>query len=142
MLSIDATPATIPPFWQRLNRFFLFPLQTEALTYGLGLAACSLFIYIPLLNLVIFPVIMLAMSRYAFKIAALSSFGIFSLGDYTPMEEEEDWKKLPWKFVGAIFVQLLVLGFVAAKIPEIAPIGFLLFSLLMPATAAVHRPAR
>ena len=93
MLSIDAAPAAIPPFWQRLNRFFLFPLQTEALTYGLGLAACSLFIYIPLLNLVIFPVIMLAMSRYAFKIAALSSFGIFSLGDYTPMEEEEDWKK-------------------------------------------------
>ena len=137
MLSIDAAPATIPPFWQRLNRFFLFPLQTEALTYGLGLAACSLFIYIPLLNLVIFPVIMLAMSRYAFKIAALSSFGIFSLGDYTPMEEEEDWKKLPWKFVGAVFVQLLVLGFFAAKIPEIAPIGFLLFSLLMPATLMV-----
>lgn len=137
MSFIDAAPPAIPPFWQRLNRFFLFPLQSEALMYGLGLAACSLFIYVPLLNLVVLPVIMLAISRYAFKIAALSSFGIFSLGDYTPMEEEEDWKKLPWKFVGAIFVQLLVLGFVAAKIPEIAPVGFFLFSLLMPATMMV-----
>ena len=31
----------IPPFWQRLNKFFLFPLQTEPLIYGLVLAACA-----------------------------------------------------------------------------------------------------
>ena len=105
-------------------------MQTEALTYGLGLAACSLFIYIPLLNLVIFPVIMLAMSRYAFKIAALSSFGIFSLGDYTPMEEEEDWKKLPWKFVGAIFVQLLVLGLLLQKFRKLCPLVSFCFRCL------------
>ena len=127
----------IPPFWQRLNKFFLFPLQAESLIYGLALAACSLFVYVPLLGPIILLVLMLAISRYAFKIAALSSYGIFNLDEYTPMQEEDEWKKLPWKFVGAVFIQLMALVFVVARVPELAPIGFLLFSLLLPATLMV-----
>ncbi|MDO4795924.1 MAG: hypothetical protein Q4A28_08320 [Brachymonas sp.] len=128
---------TIPPFWKRLNKFFLLPLQTESLTYALGLAACSLFLYVPLLDLAVGLLIALAVGRYAFKIAALSSYGIFKLDDYTPMEEEEDWKSLPWKFVGAIFIQLVALLFVIGTVPEIAPVGFLIFALLLPATMMV-----
>lgn len=127
----------IPPFWQRLNKFFLLPLQTEPLTYALGLAACSLFLYVPLLNLLVGLLIALAVGRYAFKIAALSSYGIFKLDDYVPMEEEEDWKSLPWKFLGAIFIQLIALFFVIGTLPEIAPVAFLLFALLLPATMMV-----
>ena len=132
-----STQAAIPPFWQRLNKFFLLPLKGESLAYGLGLAACSLFLYVPLLNVIVGFAIMLAISRYAFKIAALSSYGIFNLDEYIPMEEEDEWKSLPWKFVGAIFVQLMALGFVIAKLPEIAPVGFLLFAILLPATIMV-----
>ena len=127
----------IPPFWQRLNKFFLFPLQTEPLIYGLVLAACGLLVNMPAFGRIIFLVLMLAISRYAFKIAALSSYGIFKLDGYLPMREEDAWKGLPWKFVGAVFIQLMFLGFVAAQVPELAPIGFLVFSLLLPATLMV-----
>ncbi|MDO5652632.1 MAG: hypothetical protein Q4G39_00795 [Brachymonas sp.] len=135
-MSADRNPA-IPPFWQRLNKFFLYPLQTEALMYGIGLAACSLLVFIPVVGVVVLLIVILAVARYAFKIAALSSFGIFRLDDYTPMDEEDDWKTLPWKFVGAVFVQLIALGYIIETIPEIAPIGFLVFSLLIPATMMV-----
>ena len=97
----------IPPFWQRLNKFFLFPLQTEPLIYGLVLAACGLLVNMPAFGRIIFLVLMLAISRYAFKIAALSSYGIFKLDGYLPMQEEDAWKRLPWKFVGAVFIQLM-----------------------------------
>lgn len=127
----------IPPFWQRLNKFFLLPLQTEPLTYALGLAGCSLFLHVPRLNLIVGLLIALAVGRYAFKIAALSSYGIFKLDDYAPMEEEDDWKSLPWKFLGAIFIQLIALSFVIGTVPEIAPVGFLIFALLLPATMMV-----
>ncbi|MDO4769147.1 MAG: hypothetical protein Q4A11_02100 [Brachymonas sp.] len=134
---VIAPQVAIPPFWQRLNKFFLLPLQTESLSYALGLAACSLFLYVPLLNLVVGLLIALSVGRYAFKIAALSSYGIFKLDDYAPMEEEEDWKNLPWKFVGAIFIQLIALFVVIGTVPEIAPVAFLIFALLLPATMMV-----
>ena len=132
-----SSQAVIPPFWQRLNKFFLFPLQTESLLYGLGVAACSFFLYVPLLGKLVLLVLMLAVSRYAFKIAALSSYGVFNLGDYVPMQEEDEWKKLPWKFVGAIFFQFMALAFVVSKVPQFAPVGLLLFSMLVPATMMV-----
>ena len=37
----DSSEWKIPPFWQKLNNFFLFPLQTEPLLYALVLSACS-----------------------------------------------------------------------------------------------------
>ena len=37
----DSSDWKIPPFWQKLNSFFLFPLQTEPLLYALLLSACS-----------------------------------------------------------------------------------------------------
>ena len=33
-MSDTDTPPAIPPFWHRLNKFFLFPMQTEALLYA------------------------------------------------------------------------------------------------------------
>ena len=62
-----AEPAQQPPrFWHRLNTFFLFPLQSQPLTYGWLLALCSLLIYLlpsPLVAIVTELGILLAASR-------------------------------------------------------------------------------
>lgn len=137
MSQVQAVAPTIPPFWQRLNKFFLFPLHPEAMLYAAGLAACSYLFFVPLINIFVGLALFLAVSRYAFKIAALASFGIFTIQDYTPRDEEEDWKYLPWKFVGASFVQALVVGWVVKILPGLDEVGQLLLSLLIPATLMV-----
>lgn len=133
----EITQRKIPPFWQRLEKFFRIPLQKEVLLHGFGLAACSLFIFVPFLGIFVLLLVLLAASRYAFKVAALASYGIFDLENYEPMQEEHDWKHLPWKFAGAVFVQLLFVGFVVDRLPALGPIVFLVFALLLPATIMV-----
>ena len=133
----ETSACTIPPFWQKPNRFFLFPLQTQALLYALLLSACTLLVYVPVLGAFAILAVLLAASRYAFKIAALSSFGILSLDEHMPRDDDAGWKSLPWKFVGAVFIQLMVVGFAIVKMPALAPVALLLFSLLLPATMMV-----
>jgi len=78
------------PFWQRLNTFFAFPFQLQPLAYALLLAASSLLIHLffflpqPLILLLIELGIVLAASRYGFKVMALGSRGIVRAHHYTP----------------------------------------------------------
>lgn len=136
--SADTAEWHIPPFWQRLNSFFLFPLQMEPLLYAGFLALCSfalllggLFMLVVLLGLV------LAVSRYAFKVAALASRGVTHSADYRQHLFDEDWKWLPWKFVGVSLVHGLVIGFLAVKSPALGVVANLLSSFLIPATLMV-----
>jgi hypothetical protein len=87
MIAQDSPPRP-PPFWHRLNSFFAFPLQLRPLAYGLVLSFCSLLFeavfFLPdaLAFIVIEIGIMLAASRYGFKITALGARGIWQSADF------------------------------------------------------------
>lgn len=138
MTSSPSDQAQITPFWQRLNSFFLFPLQWEPLLYASVLALCTFafmlggwFAALVLLGLV------LAVSRYAFKVAALASRGVIDSANYGPHLYDEDWKWLPWKFLAVMIVHALVIGFLASGHIALGVVANLLSSFLIPATLMV-----
>ena len=92
----DSSEWKIPPFWQKLNSFFLFPLQTEPLLYALLLSACSYGLMFGWIGVLFVGLgLMLAVSRYAFKVSALASRGITHSSDFRSSQVDEDWKWLP-----------------------------------------------
>jgi hypothetical protein len=100
----------ITPFWLRLPRFFLFPLQWEPLFYAALLAASSLLVLVvplPFFGPLVEVCILLAASRYGFKVIHFSSQGFLRTRDFPPQRDPE-LVHLPWK----LFAVLLVMGFV------------------------------
>ena len=130
MLVNDSLPPP-PPFWHRLNSFFAFPFQLRPLMYGLVLAFCSLlFEAIPFLHpglslIVIELGIVLAASRYGFKVTALGSRGIRQSADF-PRELDEDWVNLPWKLFAISVVQGALIGWLAWYEPVLGTVGVFL----------------
>lgn len=125
----------IPPFWQKLNSFFLFPLQMEPLLYALLLSVCSYGLMFGVIG--IFAVglgLMLAVSRYAFKVSALASRGLTNSADFRSSLMEEEWKWLPWKFFGVLFVFGLFVGFLASRSMTLGIVANLVVAFLIPAT--------
>src|SRR4051794_31800389 len=117
MTDRDSLPLP-PPFWHRLNSFFAFPLQLRPLAYGLVLAFCSLLFeavfFLPdaLAFVVVEVGIMLAASRYGFKIIALGARGIRDSADFG-REASDEWTYLPWKLFAISLVQTMLIGWLA-----------------------------
>ena len=131
----DSSEWKIPPFWQKLNSFFLFPLQTEPLIYALVLSACSYgLMFGPIGIFAVGLGLLLAISRYGFKVSAFASRGITHSSDFRRDQEDADWKWLPWKFFGVLFVFGLFIGFLASRSLTLGVIANLLVALLIPAT--------
>lgn len=157
---------TIPPFWQQLNKFFLYPFQKRIVLYAFYVAFVSyLFLWLVwpssigstsdlnganaigdlvrsiLFLFVIGLVTLFAIVRYGFKIAALCSLGIFDIEDRSAADEEGDWKNLPWKFVGVLLLQGVFLGFITQIFTSQAYIlqylNSFLISLAMPAVVMI-----
>ena len=99
----DSASWDIPPFWQQLNRFFLFPLQARPLFYAVVLALCSYLLTQGLLAAAMVSFgLLLAVSRYSFKAAAFASRGILDTADYSQYGSDDDWQVLPWKYFGVM----------------------------------------
>ncbi|MBI1622953.1 hypothetical protein HF327_000285 [Comamonas sp. EJ-4] len=131
----DSSEWKIPPFWQKLNNFFLFPLQTEPLLYALVLSACSYgLIFGPIGIFVVGLGLMLAVSRYAFKVSALASRGITHSSDFRASQVDEDWKWLPWKFFAVLVVFGIFVGFLATRSLTLGVVANLVVAFLIPAT--------
>ncbi|WP_077000892.1 tol-pal system YbgF family protein [Variovorax sp. KK3] len=130
------------PFWHRLNTFFAFPFQRQPLVYALLLAASSLlihlFFFLPqvLMLLLVELGIVLAASRYGFKVMALGSRGIVRAADFPRMLDEE-WTNLPWKLFGLLLLQGVVGGFIGAWNPALGYVALLVLSFTLPATTMV-----
>ena len=134
----DPARWAIPPFWQKLNSFFLFPLQMEPLIYAAILSLCSYLLFLGFFFAALVSIgLVLAVSRYAFKVAALASRGVLDSDDYRPDMMDEDWKWLPWKFFGVLIVHGLVIGMLGNASSGLGALGNLLSSLLIPATLMV-----
>jgi tetratricopeptide (TPR) repeat protein len=96
----------ILPFWQRLPRFFLYPLHLEPLLYMLFLSFTTLLIHI-FPALIVFLGILLAFTRYAYKILDQTAMGLLT-PDQLQSYDNADRVSLPYKQFG-IFI---VLGFI------------------------------
>ena len=137
----DAAPPP-PPFWHRLNSFFAFPFQMRPLAYGLLLSFCSLFFdaifFLPdaLALFVIEVGIMLAASRYGFKIIALGARGIRDSADFG-RESSDDWTYLPWKLFAITMVQAFLIGWLAWYAPILGTVGLFVMSFTFPAAVIV-----
>jgi len=117
-----ASTGPIEPFWQRnrINRFFLLPLDKAVLTRVAGLSACFvasfallLFGGFGILLLVIaLLAILIAGVRYGFKIIERSSKGFLRPSDYPLTNDDLVSEYLPYKYAAinlvlALLVKLL-----------------------------------
>lgn len=137
----------IQPFWQRIHRFFLLPLdravllRMAALSAALALSVLLIFAGFPgfLLLLAAAAAILVIGTRYGFKIIERSSKGYLAPSDYPLTDEDLVSRYLPYKYVaicgvyGVVAVVLLMLlggGQVTAVLLQ-----GLFFVVLLPATA-------
>jgi len=131
-----------PPFWHRLNSFFAFPLQMRPLAYGLLLSFCSLLFegvfFLPdAVALILIEIgIMLAASRYGFKIIALGARGIRDSSDFG-RESSDEWTYLPWKLFAITLVQAFLIGWLAYYAPILGTVGLFVMSFTYPAAVIV-----
>lgn len=141
MLPMHAPP-TPRPFWQRLNSFFAFPFQTRPLLYALVLSFCSLgyelvfFLPDALAILVIELGIVLAASRYGFKIVALGARGISRSEDFA-RESSDEWTYLPWKLFAMSVAQAMLVGWLARFSPGLAIAALFVTTFTFPAAVMV-----
>ena len=141
MIDHDSLPPP-PPFWHRLNSFFAFPLQMRPLAYGLVLSFCSLLFesifFLP--DAVAFVLIeigiVLAASRYGFKITALGARGIWQSSEFG-RESSDEWTYLPWKLFAISLVQTILIGWLAWYAPVLGTVGLLVMSFTFPAAVIV-----
>ena len=134
----DDSAPSIPPFWQKLNSFFLFPLQIEPLIYAVLLALLSYGLLGPFFIALLAALgLLLGTSRYAFKVAALASRGVTHSRDYRNSMVDDDWKYLPWKLFGVLLVHSVLIGVLGSVSMPLDMLGRLLSSLVLPATIMV-----
>jgi hypothetical protein len=130
------------PFWHRLNTFFAFPFQWQPLAYAVALSLSAwlfhLLIILPqaLAILLVELGIVLAATRYGFKVMALGSRGIVRASDF-PRTLDDEWKNLPWKLFALVLVQGLAVGFLGAMNPALGQIALFIVSFTLPATTMV-----
>lgn len=140
---MQAAALTHPkPFWHRLNAFFAFPFQSQPLAYGIVLALCSLLaellFFLPefLALALVEGGIVLAVSRYAFKIVALGSRGVMRARDF-PSQLDDDWVSLPWKLFAVVVLQGIAVGGLASLSPVFGAMGLFVISFVFPASVMV-----
>ncbi|HTY98731.1 MAG TPA: hypothetical protein VMB75_02770, partial [Rhodocyclaceae bacterium] len=99
----------ITPFWNRLPRFFLFPLQTEMLIVLGPLALASLLarfmpVPMPLDYALTEGIIWITALRHAFDVMERTSQGLLSAAEQARAEKDPERANLPWKMIGVLFV--------------------------------------
>ena len=117
-----ASTGPIEPFWQRnrINRFFLLPLDKAVLTRVAGLSACFVASFALLLfggfGILLLVIALLAILivgvRYGFKIIERSSKGFLRPSDYPLTNDDLVSEYLPYKYAAinlvlAVLVKLL-----------------------------------
>jgi hypothetical protein len=138
----DSLPA-ITPFWQRVPKFFLLPLDRAVLTRILTMSAIAVlsplaltlgFLGLLLMLLVLFAVGVVG-AKYGFTIIERSAQGFLRPAEYPAVELESSWAR-PFKYVGInlIFVAVLVaVGIVSASETLVWIAWVVLFGIAMPA---------
>jgi hypothetical protein len=115
----SSAPAIVP-FWERLPRFFLFPLSTDKLAFLLLLSAGSLVAFVlplpgPLAFVVVEGVIWVTAFRHAFRTMDLMAHGyIEPEAQANIIRDDPARRMLPWKMVGLLLLWAFIVGFIQA----------------------------
>ena len=141
--SADSGLPSATPFWQRVPKFFLLPLDRAVATRILTLSAAAVlsplalmlgFVGFLLMMLVLFGVLVVG-AQFGFTIIERSSQGFLRPSDYPAIEVETSWAR-PFKYVGInlIFVLVLVaIGVVTTSETLVGAAWVVLFGVAMPA---------
>jgi hypothetical protein len=129
----------ITPFWNRIPRFFLFPLQAEMLFVLVPLALSSLLgrllpVPAPFDVLLVEGLIWLAALRHAFNVMERTSQGLLTAARQASALPQPERVNLPWKMIGVLIVWGLLLGVVGKFSPALAVVGNLFFMIAFPAS--------
>lgn len=129
----------ITPFWQRLPRFFLFPLQPGMLLFLLAIALASLLAPIlpvpkPFDLILTEGLIWLAALRHAFTVMDRTSAGLLTADEQAQALAEPERVNLPWKLLAILMVWGTLLGVLEGFSASLAWIGNLFFSIAFPAS--------
>jgi tetratricopeptide (TPR) repeat protein len=105
----------ITPFWQRLPRFFKYPLHREPLLYMSVLSAATLIAFVlpvpaPFDHLLVFIGVWLAFIRYAYKTLDQTARGLLTPEQHQTYDDPER-ANLPYKQFAILIVVSFVLGF-------------------------------
>ena len=131
--------AQITPFWQRLPRFFLFPLQPGMLLVLVALALASLLAPVipvprPLDLLLTEGLIWLAALRHAFTVMERTSSGLLTSAEQAQALPQPERVNLPWKLLGIVFAWGILLGAFEKVSPGLVLVGNLFFTVAFPAS--------
>jgi len=141
--SADSGLPVPTPFWQRVPKFFLLPLDRTVVTRVLMMSAAAVlsplalllgFLGFLLMMLVLFAVLVIG-ANYGFTIIERSSQGFLRPSDYPAIEVETSWAR-PFKYVAVniIFVLVLVaVGVVTTSETLVWIAWVLLFGIAIPA---------
>jgi hypothetical protein len=142
--SADSGQPSATPFWQRVPKFFLLPLDRAVATRILAMSAAAVlsplaltlgFFGFLLMMLVLFAVLVIG-AQFGFSIIERSSQGFLRPSEYPQVELETSWAR-PFKYVAinVIFVLVLVaIGVVTTSELLVWIAWLLLFGIAMPAS--------
>jgi len=132
------------PFWQRVPKFFLLPLQQPAAVRIISLAAATMLVPLAL-HLGFFGLLLLAFmavailvlgTQFGFTIIERSSQGFLQTSDYPPRVEGSSLAR-PFKYfaVNVIFLGLVIAAMIVTRGSELVAwlAWTLLFAVAMPA---------
>jgi hypothetical protein len=141
--SADSGQPSVTPFWQRVPKFFLLPLDRTVATRILTMSAAAVlsplaltlgFFGFLLMMAVLFAVLVIG-AKFGFTIIERSSQGFLRPSDYPQVEVESSWAR-PFKYVAINIVFVLVLvavGVVTTSEVLVGASWVLLFGIAMPA---------
>jgi len=118
---------TITPFWERIPRFFVYPLNADCLVYLAMLAVASLAGFLPLAGIIIFLLISFALLKYGYAVLSHTASGNLSppklWSDNLAGEVNLPLRQL------VVFVLMVVVVGLAGRLSPVAGIAALLFML-------------
>lgn len=129
----------IVPFWLRLPKFFLFPLQGGMLMVIVPLALASLLAPIlpvprPFDLILTEALIWLAALRHAFTVLDRTSQGLLTADEQAHQEPNPDRVNLPWKLLAMFFLWGIPVGFATRISPVLGWVMNLFVVVAMPAS--------
>jgi hypothetical protein len=143
-VSAQITQIAVPeitPFWQRMPKFFLYPLHTEPLLYMGFLAAATLLGFVlpvpsPFDHLIVHAGVWLAFIRYAYKTLDQTARGLLT-PDQHKYEADPERTNLPYKQFGIFMVMGFALSVAQAMGGLVLGAVTIFATLAMPASVMI-----